>query len=102
MRVFKYLYGVTVDDLLDEPDGELMVRLLDNRSYKIANGKRRITYQIKDNDAPPTLTFDKPAVVANEAAGNMVFGVSLSHWSTNDVVIDIFSGNRHQLDRIGF
>ena len=62
----KYFYGLVVEDEEDEPDGTLRVSLMAGKSYKIAAGKRQITYAFKDNDDAPIVSFAAPSFVANE------------------------------------
>ena len=81
------VFTSTEDDRIDENDGMITLTLEPRDAYTIEGGKNSVSYSVKDNDNPPTVSFVDSIVQGSEGDGTMNFPVRLSAVSTKDVTV---------------
>ncbi|HEU0029064.1 MAG TPA: Calx-beta domain-containing protein [Kofleriaceae bacterium] len=90
-----------IDDALDE-DPETVVLTLQDPSLGVLVGAiATTTHTIDDDDAPPAIQLDATTTTANENAGSVQIGVSLSAPSGKSVAVDyggMFTGSASPAD----
>ena len=75
----------TIDDRVDEPDREIVAKLLNGAGYTLGSATSA-TVQVKDNDAAPVLSI--AGASAPEGGGDLTFQVALQGQSSMPVEVE--------------
>ena len=92
----------TTDDSADEADGSVTATLVDGADYDLGTDQAATVSVSDDDDAPPVqtaITISIEDASASESASDLVFRVTLSEASNEDVTVQWATGHSQSLDR---
>ena len=91
----------TTDDSADEADGSVTATLVDGADYDLGTNQAA-TVSVADDDAPPVetaVTISIEDASAEESASDLVFRVTLSEASNEDLTVQWATGHSQSPDR---
>ena len=91
----------TTDDSADEPDGSVTATVVDGSDYDLGTVKTA-TVGVADDDDPPvetSVTISIEDASASESASDLVFRVTLSQKSSEDVTVQWATSHSQSADR---
>ncbi len=92
----------TTDDSADEADGSVTATLVDGADYDLGTNQAATVSVSDDDDAPPVQTAIAISIEdasASESASDLVFRVTLSEASNEDVTVQWATGHSQSPDR---
>ena len=92
----------TTDDSVDEADGSVTATLVDGADYDLSTNQTATVSVSDDDDAPPvetSVTISIEDASASESASDLVFRVTLSEASNEDVTVQWATGHSQSFDR---
>ncbi len=91
----------TSDDSADEPDGSVTATLVDGTDYDLGANKVATVGVADDDDPPPVslVTVSIEDASASESASDLVFRVTLSEASSEDVTVQWTTSHSYSADR---
>ena len=92
----------TTDDSADEADGSVTATLVDGADYDLGTNQAATVSVADDDDAPPVetaITISIEDASASESASDLVFRVTLSEASNEDVTVQWTTSHSQSLDR---
>ena len=90
----------TTNDSTDEPDGSVTATLVDGSDYDL--GTSSATVSVADDDDPPPVSLVTVSIEdasASESASDLVFRVTLSEASSEDVTVQWTTSHSYSADR---
>ncbi len=91
----------TTNDSADEPDGSVTATLVDGSDYDLGTNKTA-TVGVADDDDPPvetSVTISIEDASASESASDLVFRVTLSEASNEDITVQWATGHSQSANR---
>ncbi len=92
----------TTDDSSDEADGSVTATLVDGADYDLGTNQAATVSVADDDDAPPVetaITISIEDASASESVSDLVFRVTLSEASNEDVTVQWATSHSQSLDR---